>query len=472
MSDDFSPSKHDSLTYSYKDYMQISIKNLGLMIVDKALSESQQVNEKKYFAIIPYPDFQLTSLTYFHLLKSKNMDKIHPCALSVLVKEGKRGFLYDHNQRIKQAMLSHMEKLEHEILTIGYHSSHIEPLFYQFLKEIKRIEEIPTAPITAQRKMKILFIGLDNSGKTSFLLTVDKKFSKLIGLKPTRGASITSIETLGATILLWDLGGQESLREKYLLKSQIYLYEADLIFYFIDLRDRYRFEESFDFLQNINIKLSDFAQKTPQVFIFSKGDPDVIDKDDVQKNVTLIKKRLIEITNNPDLEFYITSIFSVFSVLRAFSAGLSKLSPNRELINYNLEQFSEQYDIKLSMFLSTDGLVLADYYSSKAYPLFVSTQYNSFDEGEGNEDLRNLFQITAPQFTFLYKIFSKFKKLQEEEAVFKIANSAIILKKLTITDFEIFILFLVDDEIKKEVINQHLGVFIDRTKDLFLRYIS
>ena len=96
--------------------------------------------------------------------------------------------------------------------------------------------------------MKILFAGLDDSGKTSFLLSVDRKYSKLIGLKPTTGASIKSIEALGATIFLWDLGGQLTFRKKYINRAEIYLYEADLLFYFIDIRNKIRFDESIEYL--------------------------------------------------------------------------------------------------------------------------------------------------------------------------------------------------------------------------------
>jgi GTPase SAR1 family protein len=456
---------------TYKDCMQISIKNLGLLIVDDALTKKENTKSYQHFAILPYPDFKLTSLTLFHIINDESRNKQIPSALSIMVDEKRRSFLYNNNNRLKSLLVDFIKDLESVILTHGFEFHYsVKPLFKNLLIDLKKIEKIPHEPVTTERKMKILFVGLDNSGKTSFLLAVDRKYSKLIGLKPTLGANISSIEALGATIFLWDLGGQSKFREKYLLKSQIYLYEADLIFYFIDVKAKDRFNESFDYLQNILIHIESFKQNTPIIFIFSKGDPDIIDSTEIIENIELLKKRLGEIVFKQEYSLYTTSIFSIFSILRAFSSGLSKLSPNRDLINYNLRHFSTQAGVYLSLFLSYDGLVLADYYTNEA--ILLTEMSNSEVMKTEEENLRNIFEVTAPQFAMLYKIFSRFKKLKEEEAIFKIAASVILLRKVQISDFNMFLLFLVDDLAMKDKINTLLPNFLQKTQDLFLRYIS
>ena len=120
--------------------------------------------------------------------------------------------------------------------------------------------------------------------------------------------------------------------------------------------------------------------------------------------------------------------------------------------------------------LSVDGLVLADYYSKKEITQGKSPESGLFIPENGN--LRDIFEITAPQFAILYKIFSKFRALQEDEALFKISNSTILFKKTQISDYPMFILFLMDREEKKDKINLLLPDFLDRTRDLLLRYIS
>jgi hypothetical protein len=113
--------------------------------------------------------------------------------------------------------------------------------------------------------------------------------------------------------------------------------------------------------------------------------------------------------------------------------------------------------------LSEDGLVLADFYSPKARKL---------TKIPNTEEIVNVFEVTAPQFTMLFKIFSRFKALKEEEAIFKVADSVILFKKIQIADNNMFILFLVDNEKRKEKINEKLIDFLNQTRDLLLRYIA
>jgi len=63
---------------------------------------------------------------------------------------------------------------------------------------------------------KILFTGLDDAGKTSIILALQREFSKITNIEPTRGAQRRMFEFLGKTISEWDLGGQETYRISYL----------------------------------------------------------------------------------------------------------------------------------------------------------------------------------------------------------------------------------------------------------------
>ena len=74
---------------------------------------------------------------------------------------------------------------------------------------------------------KILFCGIENGGKTSILLLLDKKFSLLPTVKPTIKAkrTIYSNSLLGTTIVRWDLGGQKNYRKIYLGNKSKYFTE-------------------------------------------------------------------------------------------------------------------------------------------------------------------------------------------------------------------------------------------------------
>ncbi|MFW9866790.1 MAG: ADP-ribosylation factor-like protein [Candidatus Thorarchaeota archaeon] len=453
----------DFLLFSLRDVTQISIKNLSLFISDQAFSEDTNVSKLQYFAILPYPDFKVTSLTYFHYVNSNISESPIATAFSILVDEYSRSFLYSNVNRIKPIVIDFFNSFDKKIGEGYPPQEEVEPNFFDLMQKIVEIENNPSTPITSHRKMKILFAGLDDSGKTSFLLSVDRQYSKLIGLKPTTGASIKSIEALGATIFLWDLGGQLTFRKKYINKAEIYLYEADLLFYFIDIGNNTRFEESFEYLQDLKNVLKKFKQHTPIVYILSKGDSDIIDTIEIKENIESVKEKLVEIDPEETPEFYITSIFQMFTILRAFSSGISKLSPNRNLINHNLKNFSIETKTYIALLLSTDGLVLADFYSSKAKRLTKIPKA---------EELVNVFEVTAPQFAMLFKIFSRFKALQKNEAIFKVSDSIILFKKIQVSENEMFILFLIDSEKRKEKINTLLPNFLEQTKDLLLRYIA
>ncbi|MFW9971767.1 MAG: ADP-ribosylation factor-like protein, partial [Candidatus Odinarchaeota archaeon] len=325
---------------SYRDITQISIKNLSLFISDKIIHQEKDLQKIQYFAILPYPDFKTTSLTYFHFIRINSENNPTPTAFSILVEENRRSFLYNNINRIKPLISEFFADFDEDVSDLYPPRENIEHKFQDLLSKIIEVEHNPSTPITAHRKMKILYAGLDDSGKTSFLLSVDRKYSKLIGLKPTLGASIKSIEALGATIFLWDLGGQKRFREKYIDKAEIYLYEADLMFYFIDIKNRSRFDESIEYLQNLLGVIKEFNQNTPIVYILSKGDSDILDSEEIKDNIEFIGQKLKEINQNEPPEIYITSIFQTFTILRAFSSGISKLSPNRDLINHNLKNFS------------------------------------------------------------------------------------------------------------------------------------
>jgi len=450
---------------SLRDYTQMAIKNISLLIGDGAVYNKDIVTLKKYqyFGIIPSPDLQLTSLTFFHFIDTEFTEIPIASAFCILIDEKKRSFLYNNINRLKNIVIDFFSEFDKKITTEFLPQEQVESDFKSLLKKIIIIERTPSTPISSQRKMKILFAGLDNSGKTSFLLSVDRKFSKLIGLSPTRGADVSSIEALGATIFLWDLGGQKKYHERYLNKAQIYLFEADLLFYFIDIRDKDRFEESIEYLKNMIEALAQLEQTTPIIYILSKGDSDIIESKEIKSNIKTVTSKLAKLSPDRPPKIYITTLFQIFSILRAFSSGIAKLSPNRNLIEHNLREFSSATGASLIFLLSSDGLVLAESFTPKALQI---------TEMQKSEDLLNVFEVVAPQFTMLFKIFSNFQATEKDEAIFKVSDSVILFKKIHVLNYEMYVLFLLDEENKKEQINQNLQEFLNRTQDLLIRYIS
>mmetsp|Transcript_129243 Transcript_129243/g.258075 ORF Transcript_129243/g.258075 Transcript_129243/m.258075 type:complete len:185 (-) Transcript_129243:95-649(-) len=95
------------------------------------------------------------------------------------------------------------------------------------------------------RKMKqkelesrILMLGLDNAGKTTILKKMaDEDISQIM---PTQGFNVKSIVSEGIKLNVWDIGGQQSIREYW----SNYYESADVLVYVVDSSDKRRLEES------------------------------------------------------------------------------------------------------------------------------------------------------------------------------------------------------------------------------------
>ena len=87
-------------------------------------------------------------------------------------------------------------------------------------------------------KAKILFLGLDNAGKTT-LLTVLKN-NKVSQMPPTKHAHSEELVIQNVNIHAFDLGGHHAMRKVW----REYFPKIDAIVYLVDAADSTRFEES------------------------------------------------------------------------------------------------------------------------------------------------------------------------------------------------------------------------------------
>ena len=118
----------------------------------------------------------------------------------------------------------------------------------------------------------VLILGLDNSGKTTFLEHARGKLNKhykqidLNRIATTVGLNVGKIETNGVVLNFWDLGGQKELQ----LLWDKYFLEAHAIIWVIDSSDRERLNESIEAFTNImKNKLLD---NLPLLFVINKQD--------------------------------------------------------------------------------------------------------------------------------------------------------------------------------------------------------
>jgi len=128
----------------------------------------------------------------------------------------------------------------------------------------------------------VLILGLDNSGKTTFLEHARCNFNKsykhvdLNRIASTVGLNVGKIETKDLILNFWDLGGQ---RELQLLWDKYFL-EAHGLIWVVDSSDRERLNESVEAFTSI-IK-NELLENLPLLFVINKQDlPSALQPDEV-----------------------------------------------------------------------------------------------------------------------------------------------------------------------------------------------
>ncbi|MBY8984056.1 MAG: 50S ribosome-binding GTPase [Candidatus Lokiarchaeota archaeon] len=135
-----------------------------------------------------------------------------------------------------------------------------------------------------ENQVKILLMGLDNSGKTSILTCLKgiKKISVFNALRPTRGADWDNFKNLNRSYVIVDLGGQETFRDGYMNDFTVILAGASKIIYVIDIQDTNRYDEALEYLNRVihqipnpnDIDFSIFLHKFDSDFKSNENDID------------------------------------------------------------------------------------------------------------------------------------------------------------------------------------------------------
>ncbi len=163
--------------------------------------------------------------------------------------------------------------------------------------------------------IKIILLGLDNSGKTSISLILQRKpeLSNFTSLSFTKNHETISFKDLNTNteFVIWDFGGQTSDRENHLkdlLKD--YITGTNKIIYVIDIQDNSRYGLALKYLSDI-IKELKRGKIILNISIFlHKFDPNLeITEENLFKLINKIHKIIPE---NYNYEIFKTSIYAIF----------------------------------------------------------------------------------------------------------------------------------------------------------------
>ena len=215
--------------------------------------------------------------------------------------------------------------------------------------------------------LKVLFAGLQNSGKSSIILALQRKYSKIGGLKPTIGVDRVGLDVLGLDIRVWDLGGQEEYRQKYFEQQDEYFSETDLLFYIIDILDSRKYYESLAYFLKI-VEVFKTQGIIPKIVIFiHKIDPDIQNDGIILENIE--KVRVLFTQEDLEITFFNTTIYNEWSIIQGFSFGLVSLSRKEKALETQLKEFAEQTDSVWISLLDKNRVVIGSYKEDELFKI-------------------------------------------------------------------------------------------------------
>ncbi|MFX0155362.1 MAG: ADP-ribosylation factor-like protein [Candidatus Hodarchaeota archaeon] len=433
--------------------LSIAMKTISLLMGDSTYQNGEGTEGVNYFGILPFPDLKLNGLTYFFLIPdAQARGKALAATITILINEDDRVFFYENMKYLriiidKAATLIQINKdhVERENILDEFR----EELF-EFTMEIKD-------PYSTKRQIKILLTGLDKAGKSSFLYGIRRKYSEIIKALPTKGVERSEeniFEEQNSQISLWDLGGQKKYRERYIEQSKVYLYNIDLMFFFIDIQDVDRIDEALDLFRIILNSLIELEEFPPIVVCLNKFDPDLKGSQEIFKNLEVIADEIKKNSDRFFIKIFQTSIFDHWSLISAYSFGLSQLSPNRELFRNQLKNFAKKTNSDTILLLNENGIILSSFSKSD-----ISGK---------------LFEISAPHFQSLYKNFKEYKLLKQDFIVssgITDESKKIIFKKITVEKYNLYLLLFMEKSLEIEKIEKNLPDFSKNLVDLIHTYI-
>ncbi len=214
---------------------------------------------------------------------------------------------------------------------------------------------------------KLLFTGLDAAGKTSIISALQREWSKIAILSPTRGAQRRIFEFLGKDISEWDLGGQETYRIAYLKNPSKYFDNTEIAIYVIDLQAKPRIKESIGYLKDV-IKQFVELEIEPMIYVFfHKYDPALVRSasNEMKTLIINLKTKIKKAVNYEKLFFYQTSIYDLAALMKTMSEILLALYPKSELIVKAIEEFAKKVKSDGVSLIDNNSLLIASYHKDE-----------------------------------------------------------------------------------------------------------
>ncbi|KAL9249928.1 ADP-ribosylation factor-like protein [Drosera capensis] len=131
-----------------------------------------------------------------------------------------------------------------------------------------------------EKEMRILLVGLDNSGKTTIVLKINGEDTSVIS--PTLGFNIKTISYHKYTLNIWDVGGQKTIRSYW----RNYFEQTDGLIWVVDSSDLRRLEDCKYELDNL-LKEERLSGASLLIFANKQDIQGALSPDDIAKVLNL-----------------------------------------------------------------------------------------------------------------------------------------------------------------------------------------
>ncbi|MEE9377800.1 MAG: ADP-ribosylation factor-like protein [Candidatus Lokiarchaeia archaeon] len=244
---------------------------------------------------------------------------------------------------------------------------------------------------------KVVFVGLDNAGKSSIILSLLREISKFAVIKPTRNAERRTFEFLGMNISEWDLGGHARYRKLYLEKAELIFRGTDILIYVVDVQDYKRITESYKYLKDIIDKLTELNLEPPIHIFFHKNDPENTEnvKLKIKDSISYLEGKIVDIENYSKISFYKTTVLDLSTVINAMSEIFLSLFPRSKVIETAIQGFVNKAKVEGVELIDNNSVIISSWYK--------------------NDNIKKILNSLSPYFLRLNDRFKKLNNIEDED---------------------------------------------------------
>ncbi len=312
------------------------------------------------------------------------------------------------------------------------------------------------------KELKIAFAGLDNAGKTSFLIALRKKYNFhefVKELLPTKLIEFNAFNFLNQyNVNIWDMGGQEKYRQLY-VKNLIYFEETDFLYYMIDIQDESRFEATLSYLKKILAIYKDLEYNKEVIICLSKYDPKLKNN----SNIMTRKQELIKLISeqNPEMhfKFFDTSYYDIASLTLAMSYSLNQIVQINELQEY-IKSFGKNFECQYVILYSDNGLIISDYYGE----IFDTKDFEERISNKISDDLRFFQELLdkKEEFSERTSFFNDHKEYVKKFIIDGERGKIIFYFGIATNNLKQIEMKREFEKLEKELLKAFVGHFIER----------